>query len=220
VSCGFDLVCIDAEHSALGPRDIESLVRAASVTELPALVRVGRSVREIQQALDAGASGVVVPGVETADEARLYVQASRYPPVGTRGVGLSRATGYGTRLAEYVAGANEHVLVVLQLETKAAVVACRDIVHVEGIDVVFVGPGDLAASIGLAVGSAAHADAIETILDAAARAGVASGIFCFSPEEVTRWSARGVRFLLTGSDIGFLASTGREVLQSARAALA
>jgi 4-hydroxy-2-oxoheptanedioate aldolase len=176
--------------------------------------------REIQQALDAGASGVIVPGVETADEARLYVQASRYPPVGTRGIGLSRATGYGTRLPEYVAEANERTLVVLQLETRAAVLACHDIVGVEGIDVVFVGPGDLAASIGAPVGSDPHAEAIETILDAAAGAGVTGGIFCFSPEEVTRWSARGVRFLLTGSDIGFIASTGREVLRSARAALA
>lgn len=216
---GFDAVCLDAEHGALGIADIENLVRAADATATPALVRVPELGPAIGRVLDAGAQGVVVPRVETAEQAAEAVRRVRYPPVGARGAGPGRATRYGGAIAEYLARANDEVLLVVQVETATGVRNAFDIAATPGVDVVFVGPGDLSVSLATAPGSDAHRAAIDAILGAADRAGATTGIFAADPAAVADHAARGVRFFLLAADVVFLAQGAALAARDARARL-
>lgn len=216
---GFDLLCLDAEHSAFGVTDLQEQIRAADVTGTPALVRIPELGQDLGRVLDWGAAGVVVPRVETAAQAREAVSRARYPSTGTRGAGPGRATRYGATMGQYLANANDHVLVVLQVETSAGVSNVDEIAAVEGVDVIFVGPGDLAVSLGTSPGSEVHTAAISTILTAAANRGVTTGIFCSSPEQVEKYTAEGVRLFLIGADVVFLAQGAAQTLQTARASI-
>jgi 4-hydroxy-2-oxoheptanedioate aldolase len=218
---GFGVLCIDAEHSCFGPAEIESLIRAGDVAGARTLVRVGGIGPAIGHALDAGAVGVVVPRVGTADEARRCAELVRYPPAGQRGAGVGRASKYGRDFAALLRHANDDVLLVVQVETREGVEAADEIAAVDGVDVVFVGPGDLAVSLGCAPGSDEHTEAVHTVIDAAIRAEKLVGIFCFAPDQVRPWANAGVRLFLLGGDLGFLgtscesaASAGREALAS------
>lgn len=216
---GFDAICLDAEHGALGIADIENLVRAADVSGTPALVRVPELGSVIGRALDAGAEGVVVPRVETAEQAAEAVRRVRYPPAGARGAGPGRITRYGLAMGEYLARANDDVLLVVQVETAAGVHNAYDIAATPGIDVVFVGPGDLSVSLAAAPGSPAHAAAIAQILEAAERAGTTAGIFAADPATVEDHAAAGVRFFLLAADLVFLAKAASDAATDARARL-
>jgi len=145
---GVDFICIDWEHAQIGRERIEDLVRAADVHGVPAMVRVpGHEPESIAAVLDAGAAGVLVPRVSTAEQARAAVQATRYPPVGARGVGPGRAAAYGYRIPDYLASANENLLLAIQVETAEGLANIDAIAAVDGVDVIFIGPGDLSVSI-------------------------------------------------------------------------
>lgn len=201
---GFEVVCIDSEHAALGPELIEQMIRAADAAGAEALVRVSGLSPEIGRALDSGACGVVVPHVETAEQARACVTAVRYPPVGDRGAGPGRVTGYAQRIASYLGEANDNVALVVQVETALGVENAAEIAAVDGVDVVFVGPGDLAVSMGVAMGSPEHSAAVEHVLTTVRDAGKISGIFSLTGDDVPRWAALGAKFYLLSSDLGFL----------------
>src|SRR5262249_18593348 len=142
-----DFVCVEAEHSPLGRESIHALLGAA---RRPALVRVADNAGvPIVSALDDGAEGVIVPRVDSAEEAQAAVDAARFPPLGKRGVGPGRASGYGRTLPEYFAAANEQVIVGVQIESAAAVADVTRIAAVQGVDLLFLGPGDLAVSLGV-----------------------------------------------------------------------
>lgn len=216
---GFEVLCIDAEHAALGPAEVESLIRACDASGVPGLVRVSGVGAEVSRALDSGAAGVVVPRVETPEEAAAAVAAVRYPPVGSRGAGPGRASAYGSQLGSYLATANDHTVLVVQVETRRGLDNVEKIVAVDGIDVVFVGPGDLAVSLGVPGGSPEHTAAVERIVGAAAAAGVRTGIFCLDTDQVGRWAAAGVRLFLLGGDLLFLGNTASEMVAGARGKL-
>jgi len=217
---GLDVVCIDGEHAALGPAEVEQLVRAADACSVPALVRVFEPGPEVGHALDSGAAGVLVPRVESAEQARACVAGCRYPAAGSRGAGIGRAARYGRTFADYVAAANEAVLVGVQIETAGGLAAVEEISATPGLDFVFVGPADLSISLGVAPGAAEHTAAIERVLRAAAAAGVATGIFCSTRDDVARWAPFGVRLFLVGSDLGLLAAAAGAAVEAARAAAA
>lgn len=204
---GFDFVIVDAEHSQIGRDTLENLVRAGDAADMPVLVRVptGES-HWIASALDCGAAGIVVPRVGTADEARAVVQASRYPPIGQRGFGLSRATGYGLRAQEYLRGANENLLVVVQAESAEAVENIDEIAAVPGIDVIFIGPNDLALSLGCPgrQDDPRLTGAIETILAAGKVHGVHIGILQMDIADIPPSAARGFSFFAATGDILFM----------------
>ncbi len=200
---GFDVLCIDGEHSALGPGELESLVRATVGGAAAPIVRVGMPGPEVAHALDAGAVGVVFPRVDSAATATECAAWTRYPPLGKRGAGPGRASGYGASSAEYLPWANDHVVAIVQIETFEGLEAADEIAAVDLVDAVFVGPNDLAVSLGTARGSAEHLAAIDRILAAAERAGKATGILC-SPSEVGAWLNKGVSLLLVRSDIALL----------------
>jgi 4-hydroxy-2-oxoheptanedioate aldolase len=205
---GVDFVCIDQEHSALGPESVQALVAGAALGRTPGLVRVAdASAHHIGSALDAGAAGVLVPRVSSAAAAQDVVRWSRYPPTGERGLGPGRAAGYGRGIPDALARANDEVLVAVPIETRAAVDAFDEILAVAGVDLIFVGPGDLSASLGLAGGLADPAlrGIVEDLLARARAAGRLTGMFALDAERARPWLDDGVQLVIVGSDLELLA---------------
>jgi len=207
---GLDWVGIDTEHAPYSPERIEAAVRAVERAATP-IVRLpsvdDAAAGGTKRALDAGARGVIVPGVETAAGAERAVRAARFPPAGERGVaGTVRANGYGESFDDYAATANGETLVVVQFESPAAVERADEILDVDGIDVAFVGENDLSAALGCP-GRTDHPDvaaAVDRVLEAARAADVHPGIAGRTPETMAERADRGFRFFLAGSDLGFM----------------
>jgi len=216
---GFDWLLIDQEHGAIDAPLTQSLLQAISTTETIPLIRVPANREEwIGRALDAGAYGVIVPMVNTREDAEEAVRAARYPPVGSRGIGGSRTRLYGG--ADYVQRANEEILLIVELEHADAVRNAREILGVPGIDAYFIGPGDLCSSLGLP-----HTwepdypefwAAIDEISRVGKELGVPGGIHA-SPARATAMLDRGYQFIAVGFDVSFLAGAASAALQAARA---
>lgn len=210
---GFDVLCIETEHASRDLGEITHLIRAADACGVSSLVRV-QDLSEVGRVLDAGADGVVVPHVHSANDAEVSVRTVRYPPTGDRGFGPGRAARYGL-------GATSEIrdpYVVLMIESPEGVANAAEIAAVEGVDVVFVGPSDLAVSMGVAMGSSEHVEAIRTVLAACAAVGRRSGMFCKDAAGVEFWASEGATFFLVGGDHSFLAGAAAEGLRLARAA--
>ena len=219
---GLDFICIDWEHAQIARDEIENLVRAADVHRVPAMVRVpGHGSEAIAAALDSGAHGVLVPRVSTAAQAALAVRAVRYPPLGERGVGPGRAAGYGYCIPDYLARANAEIVVALQVETAEGLANVDAIAATDGVDVVFVGPGDLSVSIDAMgpAGAGRLSQAIETIIGAALAHGRIAGIFCATADDLGRWAGKGASFFILASDTMFLGAGVAAACDTARKAL-
>jgi 4-hydroxy-2-oxoheptanedioate aldolase len=216
-SLGVDFACVEGEHSGIGVETMQALVAGSALGGAPALVRVRRNdPAEIAAALDAGAAGVIVPRVDSAEEAREAVAAGRYPPVGGRGLGPSRAAGYGMNIPGYFAAANDEVLVGVQIESGAAVDHAAEIVGVPGLDFAFIGPGDLAVSLGVPFGDAALLTAVESVLATARDAGLPCGIWAPGAQQARDWVGRGAAIVIIGSDLSLLAEGLERALAEAR----
>ncbi len=203
---GLDFVCVEAEHSAMSRETVQTLVGAASSAGTPVLVRVAdNAIVEIAGALDAGAVGVIVPRVDSPGEAAAVVRAARFPPLGARGLGPSRAAGYGRSVPEYFGRADAETAVGVQIETAASVRDVGAIAQVEGLDFVFVGPGDLAASMGVSFGDEQVAEAVLSVLGVARETGRPAGVWAPSAEVARRWLDAGFQLVIVGSDLGLLA---------------
>lgn len=201
-----DWLFIDLEHSACDAKDAQRLLQACGGRK-PCLVRVA-SVDEpgIRKALDSGAQGIILPQVNTRQQAEALCAWSKYPPLGRRSVGLARATGYGQRFQEYVANANQETAVVVQIEHITAVQNVDAILAVPLIDAVFIGPYDLSASMGMpgAVSDPAVIAAIDQVLARCRSRGVAAGIFSGTPREARGWIGKGASLIAVGTDGLFL----------------
>lgn len=146
---GFDWLAIDMEHSAITIESAQRLIQVVELSGVVPLVRVGDNDPVlIKRVMDAGAHGVIVPMVNSAQDAMRAVEAVKYPPVGTRGVGLARAHGYGQDFDGYRRWVNKGSIVIAQIEHKEGIDALDDIIGVEGIDGTIVGPYDLSGSYG------------------------------------------------------------------------
>ncbi|MGK9149315.1 HpcH/HpaI aldolase/citrate lyase family protein [Plantibacter flavus] len=206
---GLDLLLIDGEHSANSLSSIQMQLQVAAAFPVCPLVRVpfGDPVI-IKQVLDLGAQNLIVPMVESAEQAAALVRAVRYPPAGVRGVGsaLARASRWN-RVDDYVTGASDTVSLTVQIESASAVEHAAEIVAVDGVDAVFVGPADLAASLGI-LGQQGHPEviaAVERVLAAAQAAGKPAGVNAFDPATADRYLAAGAAFVLVGADVSLLA---------------
>ncbi|MBS9721831.1 4-hydroxy-2-oxovalerate aldolase [Tianweitania sp. BSSL-BM11] len=220
-AAGLNFLCIDWEHSQISRERIEDLIRAADVHQVPAMVRVpGHTPEWIASVLDAGAAGVLVPRVSTAAQAEAAVQATRYPPIGERGVGPGRAAAYGYRIPNYLQAANEDLVLAIQVETAEGLANIEAIVAVEGIDVIFIGPGDLSVSIDATgpSGTEKLEAAIRKITSTVRAAGRTVGIFRPSPDDVGKWAQAGVSFFLLASDTMFLGASIAAGVAAAHAA--
>lgn len=206
---GFDWVVVDTEHGSIDIGTTQSIIQAVSTTDTVPMVRVPwNHPMPIKRALDAGAYGLVIPMVNSREEAESAVQACRYPPAGARSYGGPRARLYGG--ADYFEHANEEITLIVQIEHIDAVERVDDILSVDGVDGFFIGPSDLAISIGLKPGldntSREHVAAVSKVLASGKRHSVAGGIQVGSPEAVNQRIAEGFRFIALSSDEGFLRS--------------
>lgn len=211
---GFDWLFIDAEHSPMGMRDAQMLLQAAG-PRCSCLVRVpaGEEVW-IKRALDIGASGLIIPQVHSAEQAERLVSLCKYPPQGSRGVGVARAQGYGSRFREYVATANDQLAVVVQAESTEAVRNIGSIARVPGIDAVLVGPYDLSASLGKPgeLSDPDVSDAIAAVAETCLSAGVRLGAFGADASAVRPFIDQGFTLIAVGIDTLFLSGAASELL--------
>ena len=203
---GFDWLLIDGEHA---PNDIRSALRqlqAIAPTASHPVVRlpVGDVVL-IKQALDIGAQTLLIPMVETAEQAAELVRATRYPPRGIRGVGaaLARASAFGT-IGDYLATADEQICLLVQIESVTALAALDEIAAVEGVTGIFIGPADLAASMGYLgnPGAPAVQLAVTTALARIRALGKAAGVLTSDQDFAERCLQSGATFVAVGSDVG------------------
>jgi 2-keto-3-deoxy-L-rhamnonate aldolase RhmA len=216
-SSGLDWVLFDTEHGPPSFETVDGLVRAVGgAGALPIVRVVWNDINAIKQALDTGAYGVVVPWVNTREEAENAVTYCRYAPEGLRGCAPGRASSaWGMSSSEYLKIANDEILVVVQVETRKAVENIEEIVSVEGVDATFIGPSDLSASLGHR-GEYFHPEvvkAMERVVEACKASGVAPGVaFGMGLDHVNSLIENGFRFIGVGSDTGFLATGCRETL--------
>ncbi|WP_282027915.1 HpcH/HpaI aldolase/citrate lyase family protein [Ruegeria faecimaris] len=212
-TAGFDWLVIDGEHA---PNDIRSIrdqliALAASPTHPVVRIPVGDTAL-IKMVLDAGAQTILVPMVESAEQARDLVRACHYPPQGVRGVGAmaSRATQYGT-VQDYIQTADDQICLLLQVENRAGIAALDAIAQVEGVDGVFIGPSDLSTDMGFQ-GNSAAPEVQAVIADAMKRivaAGKAPGILGVTDEASQAYKDMGAQFHAVGIDVMLLTQAAR-----------
>ncbi|MBE3109656.1 MAG: 2,4-dihydroxyhept-2-ene-1,7-dioic acid aldolase [Acidobacteria bacterium] len=217
-AAGFDWLFLDMEHGALEARDVLRLVQAVR-DPCAALVRIPEN-REmwVKKALDTGAAGIIVPHVNSAEDAARAVHWAKYPPEGGRSVGFSRANGYGARFQENVETANQETVVVAQVEHIDGVGAIEAILGVAGVDAVFIGPYDLSASMGKPgrIQDPDVQDAVRTIAEACARRSVPAGIFTVNTPGAVKALAEGYTLVCSGIDIGLFSQAASEIVRGLR----
>lgn len=220
---GFDWLCADMEHTATDVRAFTDIARAVQASGVDLLARLHSCDPVLAKlVLDAGAAGIIVPSVNTPEEAARAVAMAKFPPEGFRGASLCRATDHGRNFPAYFAQHNEKVLVVVMLEHIDAVRRADEILAVPGIDAALIGPYDLSASMNLA-GQVEHPQVVaaqHTILAACQRHGVPAGIHVVSTESdaVRQRIEAGYRFLACGLDTLFIMQGCREMLAVRRTA--
>ena len=223
---GFDWLCIDMEHSPNDSQDVVAQLRAIAAAHLPTEPIVRVPAHEgwlVKRVLDAGARTLMFPNVETAEEAAHVVRLTQYPNAdardGLRGAaGAVRAAAYGVR-RDYVSSANAQISTIVQIESEQSLANVEAIAATPGVDCLFIGPADLAASLGH-LGDTKHPDvqaAITKIIDTAKQAGIASGIFALDVASARLYAEAGVKVIALSADVGWLLKATRQALQEARA---
>lgn len=212
---GFDWGLIDMEHAPVDMMDVVHLLQAVGNTKMVPVVRVpGNDAVMVKRVLDAGATTVLFPFVQTPEEAVRAVTSTRYPPQGTRGMStMSRASRFCTD-CDYLTTANSGVAVIVQLETVQALAQAEAIASVSGVDALFIGPADLAASMGYP-GQLLHPAVVEAMAQAARRinaAGKPVGALGASPEAVVTYRAAGFDFMAVMSDMALLMRGAQEAI--------
>lgn len=219
---GFDFLVVDGEHSPADTMDTVALLQAIAAGGSQPIVRVIESSPWLAtRALDAGSPTLLFPMIANADQARSAVAAMRYPQAGSHGrrgvAGVVRAARYGLA-GDYLRTANEAACTIVQIETAAAVAASGEIAAVDGVDALFVGPADLAASLGH-LGDSRHHDvqqAIDRVLAAAQTRRKAAGIFAGSVTEARDYLDRGFKLIALAADVVWLLAGARQALSAVR----
>jgi len=216
---GFDWGLVDMEHSPLDVMGVVQILQALSGTKMLPVVRVPwNDAVTVKRVLDAGATTVMFPYVQNAEEARRAVAATRYPPEGVRGMaGKSRATRFGTT-PNYFKTANDSIGVILQIESPQAIEQIEAIGGVDGVDALFIGPADLSAAMGH-IGQLTHPDVMHLIAQAVQRSkaiGMPIGTLGGDPEMVAQYRAVGFDFVAVSSDIGFIMKGAQSAIAALR----
>ncbi|MGJ8529599.1 4-hydroxy-2-oxoheptanedioate aldolase [Maritalea sp.] len=220
-TAGFDWLLIDGEHA---PNDLRSTLAQLQVVEASASHPVVRlpigETWMIKQVLDAGAQSILIPMVESAAQAQELVRAVQYPPRGMRGVGssLARASKFAG-ISDYLKTADDQICLLLQVENRAGLAALDDILALDDVDGVFIGPADLAADLGH-IGDAGHPDVVEAVTEALTKivaSGKAAGILTLDEKMQERCLDIGVTFLATGIDVTLFANGMRQLAKASKA---
>lgn len=223
-AAGFDWLVLDMEHSVLELGEVQAIIQVLDAKQCPAIVRLtSNHPDQIKRVMDAGATGVMVPMIKSAADAKAAVDGVYYPPRGQRGVGLARAQGYGNSFQAYRQWLEENAVIVAMIEHVDAVRNIDDILAVPGIDAYIIGPYDLSGSMGRP-GDLNHPDvqtAIAQVLEAGRRAGKPGGIHVIEPDPqaLQQRIQAGFNFLGYGLDIRILDAICRTHLQNIRATL-
>ena len=217
--CGFDWVLVDTEHSPVELTDVVAHLRAIAAPGVAALVRPAwNDMVTIKRVLDQGAQTLIIPYVENAAEARAAVANTRFPPRGVRGVaGSSRSSNYGLS-SDYFAAAERELCVIVQIETMGAMAQIEEIASVEGVDAIFIGPSDLAASMGH-LGNPMHPDVQAAIDDGFRRVkkiGKHAGYLTGNEAEFKRRLAEGVDFISFATDAVIIRNATTSLIQRLR----
>lgn len=216
---GFDWGVIDMEHTPLDMMGVMHMLQAVGNTRMLPVVRVPwNDAVMVKRVLDAGATTVLFPMVQDAEEARRAVAATRFPPEGVRGMaGMSRASRFGT-VPNYLQTANQQIGVIVQIETPQAINQIEAIAAVPGIDALFVGPADLAGNLGLP-GQPLHASVLALVADAVSRAraaGMPIGTLALTPEAATRYRAMAFDYLAVAADLSLVMQGAAATLRALR----
>jgi len=225
-SLGWDWLLIDMEHGPTGLSDAAAVATAIRTRATAPFVRPAwNESSHIQRTLDLGCSGIVVPVINTAADARAVVQDARFPPLGERSRGGIRTPlAFDTDAMTYAQHANANVVVLVQIETELAVRNVEEIVAVEGIDGTFVGPNDLAASIGARwpdvwERDTGYMDLVRRVASVTNAAGKTAGFLARDPAMAQQVAAMGYRFIGVSSDANFLMGAAKRALDDTRAAI-
>ena len=215
---GFDWLTVDLEHSAIDWAQAAALFGTIADAGCVPLARVPEgNPRDIKRALDAGAWGIIVPMVDTVEQANAAIAAAKYPPLGNRSLGgVSHGLNFGASSVEYYAKANDEILVVLQTESPTAITNAEEIYRLPGIDAIFVGPIDLKARLSGANGSpATDADleaALAKVVSIGKSTGTPTGMHVMDVSVAHRRAEQGMQFIAVASDLRFMASRAAEVI--------
>lgn len=215
---GFDWLFVDMEHTSLGVKDVQRILQSVG-KEFPCLVRVP-AIDEawIKKVLESGPAGIIVPHVNTPEEVEKVLRWSKYPPEGTRSVGISRAQDYGLNLQEYMEKANETIVVVPQVEHIDAVENLESFVKVPGLSAIFVGPYDLSGSIGK-LGKVKDPEVqglVQNVQTICSKAGIVTGIFGMDTEEVNPYIEIGYSLVAIGMDTSYVLKSTRQTIHALR----
>jgi len=212
---GFDWILLDTQHGYWSDTELLSAFQVIAATETAPIARVLRNdFGLIGKLLDAGALGVVVPMVNSAEEAARAVAAMRYPPQGERSAGGSRLSFYGD---DYFAAANPEIMVSVMIETRQAAERAAEILAVPGVDMGFIGPFDLGLSMGPSrYGSAEHEALIQGVLAAGKSCGVPVGIYCGTIEDAIRRAQQGFQLMPCATDTSFFSGGMRSLVKQWR----
>lgn len=214
----FDWLFIDGEHGPFGTLEMQRMLQASTSASdhFPCLIRVpSNDIVAIKRALDIGAAGIIVPQINNAQEAQSAVRAAKYPTQGNRGVGLARAHEYGISFSEYLNRANNDTCMVLQAETAGAIENIEEIVAIEDVDAILIGPYDLSANLGY-TGQFDHPEvlaAINKVEKACKRAEVKLGYFGVNAEAVRPYKEKGYTLLTIGVDSLFILNGAQQLLE-------
>ena len=211
----FDWLFIDGEHGPFDTPQMQHMLQAAS-SQCPCIIRVpSYDAVAIKKALDIGAAGIIVPQIQTAEQAQAAVGAAKYPPTGKRGVGLARAHEYGLSFSSYLESADQETCVVIQAETRDAIDNIEDIVAIEDVDAILIGPYDLSANLGY-TGQVEHPEvlgAIKKVEHACKQANVKLGYFGVNAQAVRPYIDRGFTLITAGVDSLMLLNSAQQLLQ-------
>lgn len=216
-----DVCCLDAEHAPFGRFETDACVSQLRAADMPSLVRIANdSATEIRCALDAGATGVLVPHVTSAEQAQRIVERSQFGEGGRGFAGSTRASGFTTKaMPNHLADSAAQTTVVLQIEDIAALDEVDAIAQVVGVHALFIGRADLAVAMGKPVSDTAVVEAVAGVCRTAQAHGRAVGMFTPNLDELADWQSLGASFFLLGSDQGFLLQGAAQLLAKAQAQL-
>ena len=215
---GMDFVILDMEHGHVNLTDMQNNVRAAQVSGSVPIIRVGKLCPQaISQALDIGAMGVQIPQIQDAEEARQAVKYAKFYPDGERGIcRFVRAAGYSSiEKGEYFKSANKDSLIILQLEGTESINNLDEILKIEGIDIIFIGPYDLSQSLGIPgeITNPKVMGAMKKIVERADKMNIKTGTFVDTLESLQLWKKAGVRYLAYSVDVGVFYEASKEIVK-------
>ncbi len=212
---GFDWLTLDIEHSAIDWSQATSIFGAIADAGCVPLARVSRRTHHyISRVLDAGAWGIVVPMVDTVEQAKIAIAAAKYPPAGNRSVGGGmHAMNFAAEAGEYYQRANDEILVVLQTESPQGVENAEEIYSLPGCDAIFIGPNDLRFQMRAADGTfptpEEHEAMVQRVIEVGKKVGTPTGIHAMDPESAVERAEQGMQFLAVGSDLRMMTFKAR-----------